>query len=336
MTINSMEAFDDPDYLAGQVILLKVNVIACVEGMDDVAFWKDVFKKFATWLKIEFHPHSREKESGGKSVVLTEANIKNADKHFILCIDSDFDHLLKAEPINSNPYIFQTYAYSIENYKIAPENLSDIVEKAALYEKGVDFVSFFEKFSQAVYKLFLYLLYFEKIKRDKHKNGEKADSEKLVEEKKLKDIMCVSSAETDSSDIKKSISDFLDSLKEKVNAFEKDIKAKYGSIDLKQIEELIRDFHIKSSELCWYIKGHILYDCIVTVLLNKLIPCYRKEKNKSYTTRQKKNEYGNKFEKIDHKTLLRQNHIRCLAFENCPPMNKIKEDIINYCKELRS
>jgi len=336
MTINSMEAFDDPDYLAGQVILLKVNVIACVEGMDDVAFWKDVFKKFAPRLKIEFHPHSREKESGGKSVVLTEANIKNADKHFILCIDSDFDYLLKTEPINSNPYIFQTHAYSIENYKIAPENLSDIVEKAALYEKGFDFVSFFEKFSQAVYKLFLYLLYFEKIKRDKHKNGEKADSENLVEEKKLKYIMCVSSAEIDSSDIQKSISDFLKSLKEKVNVVEQDINAKYCSIDLQQIEELIRDFHIKSSELYWYIKGHILYDCIVTVLLEKLIPFYRKEKKRAYTTHQKKNEYNNKITKIDYKTLLHENHIRCLAFENCPPMNKIKEDIINYCEALRS
>lgn len=330
MTINSMEAFDDPDYLAGQVILLKVNVIACLEGMDDVIFWKDVFKKFAPWLKIDFHPHSREKESGGKSVVLTEANIKNADKHFILCIDSDFDYLLKAEPINSNPYIFQTYAYSIENYKIAPENLNEIVEKATLYENGFDFIGFFERFSKAIYRLFLYILYFEKIKHDKHRNGEKADSEKLVEEKSLKEIMCVSSANINTSSMNKSKTDFLDSLKKKVDDFENKIKAKYGLIDLHQIVDIIKNFKINSSELYWYIKGHILYDCVVTVLLDKLIPFYREEKKKSYTTRQKKNEYDNTFKKIDHKTLLHS----CLTFENCPPMNNIKEDIINYCKVL--
>ncbi|TGO02534.1 hypothetical protein PN36_23425 [Candidatus Thiomargarita nelsonii] len=54
-----------------------------------------------------------------------------AGEYLLLCVDSDYDYLLQdatevSKRINQEPYIFQTYAYSIENYKCYAESLRGV------------------------------------------------------------------------------------------------------------------------------------------------------------------------------------------------------------------
>ncbi len=119
-----MEEYIDADYRDTEnTFFLDKDITAYVEGLDDVVFWEDVFRKFAPSLKIIFYPHSRESNyESGKLKVLTEHNIREArsNSKLILCVDSDFDYLLKNETVCSRHYIFHTYAYSIENFKVFP------------------------------------------------------------------------------------------------------------------------------------------------------------------------------------------------------------------------
>lgn len=110
---------DDADYYDAANIAISTDITAFVEGFQDEIFWGDVFSKFAPTLKINFESHSRDnKFKSGVQEVLKEK--EKTGKNLILCIDSDFRYLLQDKEISENPYIFQTYTYSIENHKCAP------------------------------------------------------------------------------------------------------------------------------------------------------------------------------------------------------------------------
>jgi len=67
----------------------------------------------------------------------------------------------------SHPYIFHTYTYSIENYKIFLEALARIADKSSVPDTNTrrfSFVNFIKDYSKVTYPLLRYLLYFEKRK----------------------------------------------------------------------------------------------------------------------------------------------------------------------------
>ena len=126
-----MDDFLDTDYYDKESIFLDIEITAYVENIEDEIFWEYVFTKYAPSLKIIFYPHSRDSEfKSGVQEVLKEKD--KTGKNLILCIDSDFRYLLQDKEINDNPFIFQTYTYSIENHKCAPQNLNRIVKTASL------------------------------------------------------------------------------------------------------------------------------------------------------------------------------------------------------------
>ena len=162
MAIDKDSEFIDSDYLEGQLLLLDENITAHVEGLDDVCFWEDIFRKFAPNLKINFNIYSRDNHlKNGKQEVLKR--IEQTSHKVILCVDSDSDYLLKNEPVYDHPFIFQTYTYAIENYKIFPYNLNIIAKKCSLPDNpNFCFIQFFVEYSRIIYNVFLYWIYFEK------------------------------------------------------------------------------------------------------------------------------------------------------------------------------
>jgi hypothetical protein len=71
-------------------------------------------------------------------------------------------------------------------------------------------------------------------------------------------------------------------------------------------------------------------------MLKKVILSYTKQRKQKYDSmptteivQNKYREYKNYLKNIKWETLLMTNHLQCLAFKNnCPLMEKIKEDII--------
>jgi len=159
-------------YFEGENLLNEPDeaiVRVFVENEDDIPFWKDIFDKFN--LRTKIHPASEISLARGKKEVLKQKN--RVGKFLILCVDSDYDYLLQghtdnSKTINESPYIFQTYTYSIENYKCYAESLHRVMVRATLQDKQelFDYVRFLKEYSVIIYDLFIYSLHYTKEKSD--------------------------------------------------------------------------------------------------------------------------------------------------------------------------
>lgn len=82
--------------------------------------------------------------------------------YMIACVDADYDYLLqKTTPtsrmVNTNPYVFHTYAYAIENYQCYAESLHRVCVMATLNDRQmIDFEDFMREYSLIVWPLFVW------------------------------------------------------------------------------------------------------------------------------------------------------------------------------------
>ncbi len=340
-----MDEFLTSGYWEAANIILDKDVTAYVEGPDDVSFWGDIFKKYAPALRISFSPYSRDGTlKNGKKFVLSDENIRNAGKSLILCVDSDYDFLIGNKRL-SGPFVFQTYTHSIENYKLSPDGLSSIVHTACIPAEDqslFSFRKFWLEYSKSIYPVFLYILFFEKEKLTQIESGlSPADikTEPLLETKNLTQVLSLDSSYLDFSDNCESCIAFV---RKKVSILLNEVSKKYPDISMDKLLKNMAARQISESETFWYIQGHILYNSVIILLLQKLIPFYRKERKNWYKKQlsappaqmeNKLKEYDNKVKSIDWKTLLQTNYRECITFEpSCPAVQYIKCDIDTYIK----
>ena len=313
-------------------LLNKIKIY--VEGTEDVYFWTDIFDTFAPELKFIFYSYTREEKNGklksGKTNVLTEQNIQNACTNQILCVDSDLEYLLKNEPLYSHPYIFHTYSYSIENYKISPYALERIVEKTPYhyYVYRFSFVNFMQEYSKITYPLLRYILYFEK------KKLEHGVAEPIISEKELKSIFCIQSNEISKIEITNLTNIIIDKLKNRVSNLIKKILIKYPEINLNQIDNTLSELNIKAKDTTWYLNGHIMYNCVAKIIMQKVIKekyDWFKGQEETQILKNKLKEYKNLTKKNHWETLMNNGYTYCLISSNrCPPIQKLKEKVKSY------
>ena len=144
------------------------RIVAYVESYDDVAFWRTLLAEFeddTRYFEVML-PSKRTLARGKKSVLMNTLNTKELGTSLIACVDSDYDYLLQgatavSRKLNGNPYIFQTYGYAIENYQCYASSLHEVCVQATLNDRQVvDFPAFLARYSQTVYPLFLWNVWF--------------------------------------------------------------------------------------------------------------------------------------------------------------------------------
>lgn len=144
------------------------KIIAYVESYEDVGFWKELLAEFETderYFQVML-PSAKSLSKGKKMVLMNTLNTEELGKSLIACVDSDYDFLMQgatvsSRKINQNPYIFQTYAYAIENYRCYAESLHNVIVQSTLNDRHmVDFVRFFQRYSEIAYPLFLWTIWF--------------------------------------------------------------------------------------------------------------------------------------------------------------------------------
>lgn len=146
------------------------RIVAYVESYEDVAFWRALLAEFEDEHRyFQVMLPSATSLSKGKKVVLTNTlNTEELGRSLIACVDSDYDFLMQgstegSRKVNTNPYIFQTYAYAIENYQCFAESLHEVCVQATLNDRHVlNFEKFLTRYSRAAYPLFLWHLWFHK------------------------------------------------------------------------------------------------------------------------------------------------------------------------------
>ena len=144
------------------------RIVAYVESYDDVAFWRTLLAEFEDeerYFQVML-PSSTTLAKGKKMVLMNTLNTAELGHSLIACVDSDYDFLLQgvtqvSRKLNNNPYIFQTYAYAIENFHCYAGSLHEVCVQATLNDRPLfDFEGFLKRYSQIVYPLFLWNVWF--------------------------------------------------------------------------------------------------------------------------------------------------------------------------------
>ena len=151
----------------------RKRIIAYVESYDDIAFWRALLEEFEDDTKYfrVMLPSATSLTKGKKIVLMNTIQSDNLGDSLIACVDSDYDFLLQgatptSKALNTNKYIFHTYAYAIESYFCFAESLHEVCVQATLNDNEIfDFERYLKEYSEAVYPLFLWTIWFSK-KRD--------------------------------------------------------------------------------------------------------------------------------------------------------------------------
>ncbi|SFG49839.1 DUF4435 domain-containing protein [Prevotella sp. KH2C16] len=144
------------------------RIIAYVESYDDVFFWRTVLDKFETdelYFQIMLPTRSKHLERGKKAVLMEFLEGK-VGRDMIACVDADYDYLIQgatptSRSILSNPYVFHTYAYAIENLQCFAPSLHAVCVAVTLNDHRIfDFEEFLRQYSQAIYPLFVWNIWY--------------------------------------------------------------------------------------------------------------------------------------------------------------------------------
>ena len=155
---------------AGNVMKPKKSrkkIIAYVESYDDILFWRSILSNYENEHRyFEVMLPSRTSLNKGKKPAMLNVLKSAMGENVIACVDADYDYLLQgatetSRQILENPFIFHTYAYAIENYQCNANDLHEVCVMATLNDHElVDFKGFFKLYSQIVYPLFVWNIYF--------------------------------------------------------------------------------------------------------------------------------------------------------------------------------
>lgn len=338
------------------------DVKVYVENETDSVFWNDIFGKYAPDLRLKFEYNERGDFKRGKTEILKSR--RKTGKSFIICADSDFDQFMDkrtpfAEALNENPFIFQTYAYTVENFKCIPENLNRLCGTISLHTTPDDFFDFrifLKELSKLFYKLLVYTIYFKRT----------SQIPPMLQRSRLAHLMNIpASGKAQVQDNGKFV---LKKFAEKVEQIESKLLEKYPDLDLSELKDELKQSHGLTPENTFlYLNGHTLYDNMEK-LLKRVLRHITTSKLKSFQHKaensrepnvhlqaqnieaQYKNRTGRgiyvqqirqgksrrkELLSIRIETLLSENHKNCLIYDNCDLLHKIEADIQHFLK-LRS
>ncbi len=141
------------------------KVVAYVESYDDIFFWRSILSHFETpqlRFVVTLPSHNRKLERGKKAALISALR-GNMGPNMIACVDADYDYLRQgcnqySRVVIDNPYVFHTYAYSIENLQCWAPSLHDVCVMVTLNDSPdiPDFETILASYSKIIYPLFVW------------------------------------------------------------------------------------------------------------------------------------------------------------------------------------
>lgn len=308
----------------------KSRTLVYVEGWDDIAFWRSVFDDFEqdSVRQFEIMTPVRSDMAKGKKVVLQFAD--RAGQGLILCVDSDFDYLFdqltyQSRTVNNNPYVVQTYTYSIENLLCLPTSLPSIVAKITKNDSNIfDFEEFFRRYSETIYPVFLWYVFASRI--DKPNIFTLTEFRNVV---RINYIHIDENGERTIEWLEKQVTYRLNQLKKKHPEYRSEVA---------QFEKVIIERGVKKHETHLYMQGHTLLDNVVKTVVqavcnelrNITVDRINRSKSEIITKRNELGAYNNALRDID--SVILDNVIYKRSYH----YNKIVEKINNIKVNITS
>lgn len=302
----SMTLEEDVMRMRDEVLLLNLQKVVLVEGKSDVLFWGNVLSKFCP-NQFEIYPYINYPsfESSSKSALMKHYS-GFVDKDFIICVDSDYDYLLRKETIN-HPFIFHTYVHSVESYQCYAPSLPTILQTFLDTEgSDFDFVDLMARYSSIIYPLLVYSLF------SMHTDGE-FDADNCSKEIGFEII--------------RDINADLENLLQKVKGQCVIYGAKYDLLpEFIAFKESILALGLTEQNAYLFIRGHDLLDkVVVKFLINIANPLRRAEfdRRKEGDDKEKLAQYNEHLKKNNFWKLLKNN----TNFTDCVFFQKIENDL---------
>jgi hypothetical protein len=307
------------------------RTIAYVESYDDIAFWRSMLSEFEDdnhYFEVML-PSQDSLAKGKKTVLMNSLNTDQLGKGLIACVDSDYDFLLQgatrvSDTINSNKYIFQTYAYAIENYQCYADSLHEVCVQATLNDREViDFKSFMERYSEIVYPLFLWCIWFYR----QHDTGSFPMYD-FNDCARLRGDVNVDHPEHS-----------LNELSRQIDALLHRYHSHYPSLQpqIDKMGEELKKLGLEPKTTYLYIQGHHIMDNVVIKLLTPVCAQLRKEReNDIKRLAEHEEQYHNEITCYDNSQspiglMLRKN----IAFQSLFLYQWLKEDLNDLMNELK-
>ncbi|MCI6161708.1 MAG: DUF4435 domain-containing protein [Prevotellaceae bacterium] len=301
------------------------RIVAYVESYDDVFFWRTVLANYENDSRyFEVMLPSRKKLERGKKSVLMNLLSEKAGNDMICCVDADYDYLIKGATETSlrmmqSPFVFHTYAYSIENLQCYAPSLHNVCVAATLNDKRIfDFEEFFSQYSESIFHLFVWSIWH--YRRPIYGNFTITEFNKVIEIGKFSlnnPMQCIQNVRRKAYN--------------KVGWLQKKYPdAKESYLALKK--ELMEEMGVTPATTYLYIQGHHLFDKVAVPVLDKVCSQLIQEREKeircqSVHSTQLRNElasYNHSLQDIPQ--MLKKN----AGYFMSEPFKWIQEDIKTY------
>lgn len=145
----------------------KRRIVAYVESYDDVFFWRSILKNVENdrlFFEIMLPTRNTHLERGKKAVLMQLIGDK-VGEDMIACVDADYDYLMNgltpsSKMVIENPFVFHTYAYSIENLQCYAASLHEVCVGVTLNDRLLfDVHRFLVQYSRIIHPLFVWSIW---------------------------------------------------------------------------------------------------------------------------------------------------------------------------------
>lgn len=308
--------------LAGKQAQRKI--VAYVESYDDILFWSNLLRQTEkNGIKFEVILPSKTSLAKGKKIALANDLGARLGNYMIACVDADYDYLLQGVTENSrnvcsNPYVFHTYAYAIENFQCYAPTLHNVCVMATLNDHNIfDIERFLSDYSEIIWPLFVWNVW--AYRYGTYKQFSLYDFARVVT---LPEINLYHPEQT------------LARLRHLVNTKISRLQKAYpqGRGTYKPLKNELLALGLTPQTTYLYMRGHDLYEGVVTPVLTAICDMLRKEREREIRhlaehATQLQNElsaYAHASSSIDE--MLRKN----LAYADCPLYKRILSDLTNF------
>lgn len=304
------------------------KILAYVESYDDILFWRNVLSAYENESRyFEVVLPSRTSLIRGKKPAMMNVLNNSLGESVIACVDADYDFLLQgvtstSKQILDSPFIFHTYAYAIENYQCNASNLHEVCVMATLNDHElIDLEAFFALYSQIIYPLFAWNVYF-------------------YRQKDLRTFPILSFSNTARIDTFKveEPGQSLERLQHRIVRRVEEFEAAYPNL-VPEVEAVKEDLHrlgVYPENTYYYVQGHHLFENVTMKVLTPICAYLRKEReNEIKALATHGTQLHNELTSYEHsqcsvELMLKKNR----AITNCEPFEKLKRDLEKYLSLL--
>lgn len=315
----------------------RQKIVAYVESYDDVFFWRSILSQFETercYFEVMLPTRPQEGRATGERVLergkkaaLMSVLSGKTGQWLIACVDADYDYLIQgvtgtSKAIMTNPYIFHTYAYAIENLQCFAPSLHDVCVAVTLNDSGVfDMRRYIEDYSEAIWPLFVWNVW--------HYRGDRYGQFTMTDFLRVIDLGAFNMNAADQC---------VALVRRKVEQKCKQLaranpNARKGWL---AVESDLRRLGVTPRTTYLYIRGHYLFDKVVVPMLSKVCDRLVRQRQSEIVRQsrhgtQRQNElscYNNSVGDVI--TMLKKN----MGFVLSEPYRRIKADIAKFMQMM--